>query len=136
MSALQHVCHERSRQNSRWGVQDHSDLYWLGIMMEEVGELAKAIIEGDHKHAAEELVQATAVGVAWLECIERRTNVATQPHHSELAARCDNPNCEEKISSYNEKQRCAHCEGQMCDFCWDGDGSLCDACRDLYHDEA
>lgn len=71
------IANERSRQDAKWGEQNHPDLYWLGILTEEVGELAKAIIEEDHEHAVEELVQVTAVGVAWLESIERRDGSET-----------------------------------------------------------
>jgi len=71
---------ERIRQDVKWGEQNHPDLYWLGILMEEVGEVAKAVIEKaanvrEEKCAKEvvhlELVQVAAVAVAWLECIER-----------------------------------------------------------------
>ncbi len=43
---------------------------WLGILMEEVGEVAKSCIESsglDEK----EVVQVCAVALAWLECKER-----------------------------------------------------------------
>ncbi len=63
---------ERARQDAKWGEQDHDDLYWLGILMEEVGELAKSIIENDPKNGAKELIQSAAVCVAWMEAIDRR----------------------------------------------------------------
>jgi len=64
---------ERDRQDKKWGEQNHDDLYWLGILMEEVGEVAKAIIQHDHKeHIREEIIQTTAVAIAWLECMDRR----------------------------------------------------------------
>ncbi len=62
---------ERQRQDREWGEQNHDDLYWLGILTEEVGELAKAIIEGDC-HGAKELVEVAAVAVQWLDAIGRR----------------------------------------------------------------
>lgn len=61
---------ERQKQDEKWGEQNHGDLYWLGILVEEVGELSKEIIEG--RDCREELVQTAAVAVAWLECIQRR----------------------------------------------------------------
>lgn len=46
MSAvISDIIRERARQDRKWGIQDHSDLTWLGILTEELGELAKAIIE-------------------------------------------------------------------------------------------
>jgi hypothetical protein len=60
---------ERARQDAKWGVQDHDAPYWLGILVEEVGELAKDIIE--HRGIYLELVQVAAVAVAWLENLER-----------------------------------------------------------------
>lgn len=39
----------------------------LGILMEEVGEVARSIIERDDANLTTELVQCAAVIVAWLE---------------------------------------------------------------------
>lgn len=65
---------ERERQLAKWGVQHHSHLEWLGILVEEVGEVAKAIVQGyiDNEGARDqqiikEVIQLTAVGMAWLE---------------------------------------------------------------------
>jgi NTP pyrophosphatase (non-canonical NTP hydrolase) len=72
---LQKVVEERARQDQKWGVQNHGNLFWLAVLMEEVGELAQAIIQQsktDPADAEKELVQVAAVAVAWLECFERR----------------------------------------------------------------
>lgn len=69
---LQEVMLERAAQDRKWGEQNHPDLYWLGILVEEVGELAQALIEGKGDAARKELVQVTAVGLAWLEALERK----------------------------------------------------------------
>lgn len=73
---LQDVMAERARQDAKWGEQNHKDLYWLGILSEEVGELARNLIDPQtpllERKAREELVQVAAVAVAWLECMERR----------------------------------------------------------------
>lgn len=69
---LQDIMEERSRQDRKWGLQNHHDLYWLAILMEEVGEAAKSIIEKKQQDAEKELVQCAAVLVAWLECRRRR----------------------------------------------------------------
>lgn len=59
---------ERSRQDSKWGAYRRLTwLKWLGILMEEVGEVAKAILEHDEQGAKIELVQCAAVIVNWIE---------------------------------------------------------------------
>jgi NTP pyrophosphatase (non-canonical NTP hydrolase) len=63
---------ERAAQDRKWGEQNHPDLRWLAILVEEVGELAQALIDGRPADARRELVQVTAVGLAWLEAMERR----------------------------------------------------------------
>jgi NTP pyrophosphatase (non-canonical NTP hydrolase) len=68
---------ERDFQDAKWGEQNHDDYRWLAILMEEVGELAQAMLHdefgGSHAGTAQsELVQVAAVAVQWLECIERR----------------------------------------------------------------
>ena len=78
-SVIVTIITERDRQDAKWGEQNHDDLYWLGILLEEVGETAKALIEFDSAKAREELIHTVAVGVGWLECIERRANNAMQP---------------------------------------------------------
>ena len=68
--AFELISKERDRQDAKWGEQNHGDLFWLGILSEEVGEAARDIIE-DAK-VKRELVEVAAVAVAWLEAIERR----------------------------------------------------------------
>jgi NTP pyrophosphatase (non-canonical NTP hydrolase) len=69
------IDHERTRQNEKWGEQNHPDLYWLGILVEEVGEVSRAVIEGDERGRDKELVEVAAVCVAWIEAIDRRRSV-------------------------------------------------------------
>lgn len=96
---------ERLRQEAKWGEQNHPDgtgdvchqaeahyrrtradaaaqagtLTWKDIALEEVWE---ALAERDPSKLRAELIQALAVGVAWVEAIDRRP-VA---HLSRLAA--------------------------------------------------
>lgn len=56
---------ERTKQDEKWGEQNHPPLYWNAILVEEIGELSAAIIEGREYH--DELVQVGAVALAWLE---------------------------------------------------------------------
>lgn len=62
---------EREKQDLKWGEQNHTPLKWLAILMEEVGEVAQAILQGSRLGCQMELVQCAAVIIAWLEC-ERR----------------------------------------------------------------
>lgn len=59
---------ERIRQDGKWGVQNHPDGKWSDILMEELGEAAKARLEKNEDENFCELVQSAAVLVAWLEC--------------------------------------------------------------------
>jgi NTP pyrophosphatase (non-canonical NTP hydrolase) len=64
---------ERERQNEKWGDQDHTDEMWLAILLEEVGEVAKDLVQTREKGSSDaylikkELIHAVAVGVQWLE---------------------------------------------------------------------
>jgi len=83
---LEDIAKERNRQDDKWGVQEHDMLYWLGILMEEVGEVAKAIIETPKgktyptplidaekwmDEIRDELIQVAAVAAAAVENIDR-----------------------------------------------------------------
>ncbi len=93
---------ERQRQILKWGIQRHNDFYWLGILIEEIGEIGKALIEDtitahpvilgngltfdtclNSSHIniqgrtgvltlEKEIIQTAAVCIAWLESIESR----------------------------------------------------------------
>src|SRR2546430_8466838 len=62
------IATERVRQDVKWGDQvGHTDPYWLGILVEEVGETAKAIIDGSSlDEIGAELLHVAAVAVQWL----------------------------------------------------------------------
>lgn len=70
---------ERARQQERFGGAEGDvahpatpDQFRLAVLMEEVGEVARAILdnEGDER-LAEEVTQVAAVCVAWLQSRER-----------------------------------------------------------------
>lgn len=70
------ISEERDRQDAKWGVQDHSDLRWLAILVEELGEAAAEVITKpgySERRLKWELVQVAAVAIAWVESIDRRT---------------------------------------------------------------
>ncbi len=62
---------ERRAQDMKWGVQTHEPEKWMTILMEEVGEAAKAVLEHDAKNYYAEMVQIAAVCVVALECMGR-----------------------------------------------------------------
>lgn len=64
---------ERRAQDEKWGVdRDLPDHAWMTILTEEVGEVARAILEHDEDGWRSELVQVAAVAVATLEALNRR----------------------------------------------------------------
>jgi len=69
---------ERTKQNEKWGKQEHHPYLWNTILGEEVGEVNKASLDffnavDTQKHLEEEIIQVIAVGVAYLECIRGET---------------------------------------------------------------
>lgn len=68
--ALEAVAHERSRQDEKWGKPPtaSTDLRWFAILSEEVGEVAKELVERkDRIDVMSEVVHVAAVAVRWLE---------------------------------------------------------------------
>ena len=39
---------ERERQEAKWGERNETPNFWLTVMVEEVGEVARAILENDY----------------------------------------------------------------------------------------
>lgn len=67
------IIDERNRQDRKHGegsMRRCADNIRLAILTEEVGEVARAIIEGDAENLREELVQVAACAVAWIEAID------------------------------------------------------------------
>ena len=80
---LHEVLDERERQEARWGQQNHDLPRYFAILSEEVGEVAKAIVEHEFTsddlrrglfllEVRHELVQTAAVAVAMVERIDRQ----------------------------------------------------------------
>jgi len=68
---LEKILLERTRQDKKWGEQNHQPEKWLVILQEEVGEAAKATLEGSALQYHDELVHVAAVAVAALESLSR-----------------------------------------------------------------
>ena len=65
---LHEILKENNRQLEKWGIQDHYGTEWLAILTEEVGELAKAILEYDRglctsRDVMKEAIQASTVAI-------------------------------------------------------------------------
>lgn len=58
---------ERQRQEMLWKGRNNTNPKWLAILMEEVGELANAMLEDDFENINVEMVQVAAVCAAWRE---------------------------------------------------------------------
>ena len=78
MDALGSVLAERERQDAKWGEQNHNPYIYFAILLEEVGELAQAIIhtqfggdKGGWKNVRMEAIHTAAVALAVIECLDR-----------------------------------------------------------------
>lgn len=67
--------------DAKWGRQSGGEGPWLDnpytglvILMEEVGEVARAALERDPESIERELYDVAQVAVAWLEAFEMRRN--------------------------------------------------------------
>ena len=80
--AFQWIEQENQRQLNKWGVQIHSPFVWLGITLEEFGELAKAINEwwfrgGNINEVRKEAIQVAtlALKIAEMACAQEEKEV-------------------------------------------------------------
>lgn len=69
---LENIRCERERQDTKWGEQNHDAGMWSLILQEELGEAARAKLEGNRGELVKELVEAAAVLSAWIEAEVRR----------------------------------------------------------------
>ena len=72
---LKDVKAEREKQIKKWGTQDHDPHWWIAILAEETGEVAKEVAEArignwDPAKYREELVQVAAVAVAAIQVLD------------------------------------------------------------------
>jgi NTP pyrophosphatase (non-canonical NTP hydrolase) len=78
-SILAAIVAERGRQNRKFGQTDHDFGTWMVILTEELGEAARAHIEGKYADRHKELVQSAAVVVACLENLYAQRNKRVAP---------------------------------------------------------
>lgn len=63
---------EMDKQDETWGENRiQNGLLWQTILSEEVGEVAKEILEQDQQKMLEELTQVAAVALNWMKAILR-----------------------------------------------------------------
>lgn len=62
------VADERAAADMRWGhgIALAPEL-WLAVLTEEVGEVARAVLERDYPHMEQELAQVVAVAHRWMD---------------------------------------------------------------------
>ena len=82
-AAIMLVDAERSRQDAKWGEQNHAPEKWASILGEEYGEYCQAVNEtifdngpeerkkGGYDNLLKELTQVAAVAIAHMECLMR-----------------------------------------------------------------
>jgi NTP pyrophosphatase (non-canonical NTP hydrolase) len=71
MTLIDEILQERKRQDLRWGQQNHGPEFWLLILLEEIGEAARAVLEGQVDGYKKELTQVAAVSIAAIESLAR-----------------------------------------------------------------
>jgi len=73
------IQHEVDFQKEKWGTQNHHPEKWMVILMEEVGEASKAVLEANPvksrlywlKEYKKELIQVAAVAISAIDSLER-----------------------------------------------------------------
>ena len=70
-NSIEEIKAERVRQNQKWGIQNHFPNVWLGILVEEIGEVAQAICDDKIEEYKKELIQVAAVCVQAVYCLDR-----------------------------------------------------------------
>jgi len=75
-SVYDSVRRERERQDAKWGEQNHPIEWWYPILLEEVGEVGKAMLEWHLRGAQQEairveLIHVAAVAIAAVESLDR-----------------------------------------------------------------
>ena len=84
------VLEECLSQEEHWGIQNHHPEKWMNILMEEVGEASKAVLEsfpfiGDQikfkywlSEYRDELIQVAAVAISAIDSLDRNEGKETE----------------------------------------------------------
>lgn len=119
IGVLYEIEDERTRQNQKWGVQNHSPIEWIAILTEEVGEASKEALEYHFKNMGnnsaspdwnagklaqyrKELIQVAAVATQMVECLDRNHwhNLSTVCRGNCGMNYCDENGCSERKRNY------------------------------------
>lgn len=57
---------EDARQVAKWGIQERSPFEWLAYLVEEVGELAEAIVEAEYRNGTLDQIFKEAIEISTL----------------------------------------------------------------------
>jgi len=71
---LDEVRKERTRQREKFGTQHLTPTQFLAVLVEEVGEVARAICDGDGYNYQDELIQVAAVAIAAVSQYTKENN--------------------------------------------------------------
>jgi NTP pyrophosphatase (non-canonical NTP hydrolase) len=72
---INEVHNERDRQDAKFGDQiSNTAQEWLVILVEEVGEVARALCDGNMASYRKEIIEVAAVAVSMAESFDRRTD--------------------------------------------------------------
>lgn len=71
-NVIDEVIEEQKRQHEIWGEQNHGSFKYLSILVEEIGEIAKAILEHDTENIRVEVIHSAAIAISFVECLDRK----------------------------------------------------------------
>ncbi len=76
--AIEEILAERTRQDAKWGTQEHDPIVWQAILSEEVGEFVKEVLSwkygwnlGNPSNLKMEAIYVAAMAMAIVECLDR-----------------------------------------------------------------
>lgn len=78
---IEEILKERRNQDEKWGEQNHKPIEWIAILMEEVGEASKEIVNeyfigvNSKDSYRKEMIQVAAVALHMIECIDKDLNI-------------------------------------------------------------
>ncbi len=93
LEAIRLINQERSRQDTKWGEQNHPPYFWTGILGEEYGEYCEAVNEtvfdngaeerkkGGYDNMMRELTHVAAVAVGAMEALMRAKTRREEEDH-------------------------------------------------------
>lgn len=112
------VREERSRQDKKWGPECPQPLQMVSVLTEELGEVARAVNDGDAQNLEDELVQVAASARKFYEWLPPRE---TPPQKRSCNRHDDCVAAEAKYSAEHGGKLMslsAHCYDDCCEDCF------------------